>query len=94
MIHMIQELFGQTLRPMVAIAVAIVAVLTGGFATAAFAERILKQDPPVGTLKAGKVVLVDDGSCGPGQIKKIIGGSNIGGAGPGTARQVMCIPHK
>ncbi|HEY4407844.1 MAG TPA: DUF6719 family protein [Xanthobacteraceae bacterium] len=74
------------------IAIALLTILVGCSATAA--QRILAQEPPPGTLKAGATVLVDDGSCGPGKIKKVVGGSNIGGAGPGAPRQTLCIPRK
>ena len=35
--------------------------------TAANAE-ILKREPPMGALKEGQVVLVDDGTCPSGQV--------------------------
>jgi hypothetical protein len=39
--------------------------------SAAWADPpILKQEPPPGALKAGEVVLVDDGTCLAGQIKR------------------------
>ena len=80
------------MRRRLGIAIAFLTILTGCSAVAA--QRILAQDPPPGALKAGATVLVDDGSCGAGKIKKIIGGSNIGGAGPGAPRQTLCIPRK
>jgi len=36
-----------------------------------FAQKVLKMDPPAGTLQTGTSVLVDDGSCPKGQIKKL-----------------------
>jgi len=47
---------------------------------------VLTSDPPIGSLRTGQRVLVNDGSCPPGQIKEIIGGSKA----PGT-RQRRCI---
>jgi hypothetical protein len=59
----------------------------------------LKQEPPAGSLPAGQTVLVDDGSCPSGQIKRITGGSNINiSAGQyiagGAPRQRKCIKRK
>jgi hypothetical protein len=77
---------------------AIVAALTAAPTGAAFAQKVLKQVPPPGTLKAGQVVLVDDGSCGAGMIKQITGGNNFSGgapsAGGGPARQTTCVRRK
>jgi Family of unknown function (DUF6719) len=51
---------------------------------------------PPHTLHAGEKILVDDGSCPPGQIKEIIGGTNMsyknGAPQPGTPRQEFCVP--
>ncbi len=49
------------------------------FATAAQAQ--VKKEPPLGALKPGEVVMVDDGSCPPGQIKRVVGGDHkkVGG---------------
>jgi hypothetical protein len=46
----------------------------------AFAQ-VVKKEPPMGGLKPGEVVLVDDGTCPPGQIKRVIGGDHkkVGG---------------
>jgi hypothetical protein len=70
----------------------------GATVPSAFAQKVLKQDPPPGTLKAGAVVLVDDGSCGAGMIKRITGGGNYSAgtpsAGGGAARQTACVPRK
>jgi hypothetical protein len=44
--------------------------------TAANAE-ILKREPPMGALREGQVVLVDDGSCPSGQIKRVVGGNHV-----------------
>ena len=51
-----------------------IAFLVGG-SSLCLAE-VLKQEPPAGSVPLGKKVLVDDGSCGPGKIKEITGGSN------------------
>ncbi len=44
--------------------------------TAANAE-ILKREPPMGALREGQVVLVDDGSCPRGQVKRVVGGNHV-----------------
>ena len=41
------------------------------------AQAQLRAEPPAGQLRSGQRVLVDDGSCPAGQIKEIIGGSNL-----------------
>jgi hypothetical protein len=51
----------------------------------------LTAEPPRGALRSGERVLVDDGTCPPGQIKEVIGGANVKGrGGPRTRR---CIPR-
>lgn len=39
--------------------------------------KILKQEPPMGQLREGQVVLVDDGTCPTGQIKQVTGGNHV-----------------
>jgi hypothetical protein len=63
--------------------------------------QVLKQEPGPGTLRRGMSVLVDDGTCGKGKIKRVTGGSqgsmtsgevsvNRGSAIPRTRE---CIPR-
>jgi hypothetical protein len=63
----------------------------------ATASQTVLTEPPSGTLPHGHIVLVDDGSCPPGQIKQVIGGSNLilgtNTARPGVPRQRTCIPR-
>jgi hypothetical protein len=64
--------------------------------TQAASGEVLKQEPPPGQLHPGQKVLVDDGSCPQGQIKQVVGGSNINGATGasirgGAARQISCV---
>jgi hypothetical protein len=66
-------------------------------ATSAHAQ--LSSEPPPGALPAGQSVLVDDGTCGPGKIKKVTGGSDTWiGTGQhikgGSARKRTCIKKK
>ncbi|WP_368736595.1 DUF6719 family protein [Bradyrhizobium campsiandrae] len=69
---------------------AIVILLT---TTAAHAQ--LTSEPAPGTLPSGQSVLVDDGTCGPGKIKKVTGGSDVnmatGERQKGSGRKRTCI---
>ena len=56
-------------------------------AMAAAAPDMLKEAPAKGVLRVGEVVYVDDGSCPPGEVKKITGGNQK----TGVARQVHCV---
>ncbi len=58
----------------------IAALLTG-------CNTIRTSAPPAGTLATGQKVLVDDGTCPPGQVKQVIGSM------PGVPRQKSCVPH-
>ena len=55
--------------------------LTLVFAESVSAQVVLKREPPMGAMKEGDVVLVDDGSCPKGQIKRVVGGNHtkVGG---------------
>lgn len=56
--------------------------------------RTLKHEPPMGALKYGQRVLVDDGSCPAGQIKEVIGGNHVQAGGTGhIVRTRRCIPR-
>lgn len=63
-------------------------------ATSAGAQ--LTSEPPPGKLATGQSMLVDDGTCGPGKIKKVTGGSEIDASGQlrqGTKRQRTLHPE-
>jgi hypothetical protein len=63
-------------------------------ATSALAANIVKSEPPMGALKEGQVVLVDDGSCPAGQIKKVVGGNHVKAGGwKNIERERSCIPR-
>ncbi len=57
-----------------------VVVVTAGLATQA-AAQVLKQEPPMGQLREGEAVLVDDGTCPKGQIKQVVGGNHVKAGG-------------
>ncbi|MGH6683861.1 MAG: DUF6719 family protein [Pseudolabrys sp.] len=48
-------------------------------AVMAFASlaRIVQEEPAMGLMREGERLLVDDGSCGPGKIKEVIGGNHV-----------------
>jgi hypothetical protein len=48
-----------------------------GFGGAAQARVLLKQEPPMGKLKLGQVVYVDNGSCPQGRVLKVTGGDHV-----------------
>jgi hypothetical protein len=55
--------------------------------------EILKGEPPMGQLREGQTVLVDDGSCPVGQIKQVIGGNHVRvGGTKHIVRTYKCIP--
>lgn len=67
-------------------------VVLVGLATVARGE-ILKREPALGKLKPGQTVLVDDGVCPKGQIKKVIGGDHLKVGGRyQVERQRKCVP--
>ena len=56
-------------------------------ATVCAAQAVLKEEPAKGVLRVGEVVYVDDGSCPPGELKKITGGNQKAG----KTRVVECV---
>lgn len=56
--------------------------------------QVLKQEPPMGKLKPGEVVRVDNGKCPSGQIMQVTGGDHrkVGGKGT-TERSRRCVPR-
>jgi hypothetical protein len=65
-------------------------------ATAARAQ--LTSEPAPGQISPGQTVLVDDGTCGPGKIKKVTGGSDFnpttGQRIKGSSRKRACITKR
>ena len=55
--------------------------------------KTLTREPPMGALKEGQVVLVDDGSCPKGQIKRVVGGNHVKvGGSKHIERTRSCVP--
>ena len=56
--------------------------------------EVLKREPPLGALKEGQVVLVDDGSCPKGQIKRVVGGNHVKAGGTKMIERTRtCVPR-
>ena len=53
------------------------------------------QEPPMGAMREGQILLVDDGSCPAGQIKRVVGGnhSKVGGTKQ-VIRTSSCVSRK
>jgi hypothetical protein len=61
--------------------------------TSSAPAQVLKKEPPMGQLREGQTVLVDDGSCPVGQIKQVIGGNHVSvGGTKHILRTRKCIP--
>jgi hypothetical protein len=66
------------------------------FANSAVAQQVLKHEPPVGGMRTGEIVFVDNGKCGKGKILKVTGGHVVGRQGSGMgggARTRECVPR-
>ena len=61
--------------------------------TAVAATQVLTSEPPEGALKAGKKVLVDNGSCPKGRILEVTGGGDRN-SGDGSRRIRRCIARE
>lgn len=72
-----------------ATAIALAALL---LASAATAQTVMKQEPPLGALKQGQIVLVDDGKCPKGQIRQVVGGDHVEAGGTKRIRRTSsCV---
>ncbi|MGB8606849.1 DUF6719 family protein [Bradyrhizobium sp.] len=75
--------------------------LLPGFAGAAVVVALagaavaqVTREPAMGAMKEGEVVLVDDGSCPKGQIKRIVGGNHVKAGGyKQIVRTRSCVPR-
>jgi hypothetical protein len=54
-----------------------VVLAAGASAATTVLAQTLKREPPMGQLREGQRVLVDDGSCPSGQIKEVMGGNHV-----------------
>ena len=56
--------------------------------------QILKKEPAMGALREGQTVLVDDGSCPKGQIRRVTGGNHVKvGGSKRNERSRTCVPR-
>ena len=52
----------------------------------------VKKEPPMGALKPGQVVMVDDGRCPAGQVMRVTGGDHVKAGGKRQVeRQRTCV---
>jgi hypothetical protein len=74
-----------------AASVVLTAILSAGGASA----QMLKREPPMGALKEGQTVLVDDGACPKGQVRRVTGGNHtaVGGAKQ-VRRSSSCVARQ
>ena len=69
-------------------AIAAAIVLFGGFVHA----QVLKQEPPMGSIRAGETVLVDNGKCPKGQVMAVTGGNHVKAGGKNNVvRTRTCV---
>ncbi|HEV2970829.1 MAG TPA: DUF6719 family protein [Pirellulales bacterium] len=71
----------------------VAATLVLSVSSPCFAETV-KKGPPMGATREGQVLLVDDGSCPAGQIKRVVGGNHtkVGGTKQ-IVRTSSCVPR-
>jgi len=57
--------------------------------------RTVQQEPAMGLMREGERVLVDDGSCGPGKIREVIGGNHVKVGGTKRVERIRrCIDKR
>ena len=73
---------------------ALAVVTLAAFGNSALAKTI-KHEPPIGQMKEGERLLVDDGACPKGQIKEVVGGNHVKAGGSKQIERVRrCIPTR
>jgi hypothetical protein len=65
----------------------------------AAAQTIVKQEPPVGGMRRGEVLWVDNGKCPKGQIMQVTAGTMGASGGRGSGGQAVgrdrkCVPRR
>jgi hypothetical protein len=76
----------------VIIGIAVIVVIASLSAASA---QIVKREPPMGQLKPRQTILVDDGSCPNGQIKRVVGGDHVDAGGRGRVLRTRdCVQRK
>jgi hypothetical protein len=63
----------------------------------AISQQVQRREPPAGQLKAGEVILVDDGRCPQGQVREVTGArqqktrDSLASATSGSSRSRRCV---
>jgi hypothetical protein len=73
-----------------ALMAAIALVASASEAGAQQRRIVLKHEPPPGSIRAGRSVLVDDGSCPAGQLKLV----TFGREADGSRRKRTCVERR
>jgi hypothetical protein len=68
----------------------IVLVASASEAGAQQRRIVLKHEPPPGSIRSGRAVLVDDGSCPAGQLKLV----TFGRQPDGSRRKRVCVDRR
>jgi hypothetical protein len=69
-------------------AAAAASALPGALADA----QVLRQEPPMGSIRAGETVLVDNGKCPKGQVMAVTGGNHVKAGGKNNVvRTRTCV---
>jgi hypothetical protein len=54
--------------------------------------QVLKQEPPMGSMRGGETVLVDNGKCPKGQVMAVTGGNHVKAGGKSdVVRRRTCV---
>lgn len=54
--------------------------------------QVLKQEPPMGSMRGGETVLVDNGKCPRGQLMAVTGGNHVKAGGKSdVVRRRTCV---
>jgi hypothetical protein len=57
--------------------------------------RTVQEEPAMGLMREGERLLVDDGSCGPGKIREVIGGNHVKVGGVKRVERIrQCIDKR
>ena len=74
------------------LALMIAATVATAFLGASADAQVLKQEPPMGSIRAGETVLVDNGKCPKGQVMAVTGGNHTKAGGKNDVKRVRsCV---
>ena len=70
----------------------IAAIAATAFLGASADAQVLKQEPPMGSIRAGETVLVDNGKCPKGQVMAVTGGNHVKAGGKNNVVRIRnCV---